>query len=162
MNVLSLFKPIKHFIFDVDGVLTDGTLLVEGSGHLARTMHARDGYAMHTAIKKGYDVIIITGGKSEAVEKRLRGLGIEQVFIGVKDKVAVLESITNIDLEKTIYMGDDMPDYEVIQKVGLPTCPQDACNEIKDLCKYVSPIDGGQGCVRDVIEKVLKLNNDWL
>jgi 3-deoxy-D-manno-octulosonate 8-phosphate phosphatase (KDO 8-P phosphatase) len=162
MNTLSLFKPIKYFIFDVDGVLTDGSLLVESDGHLARTMHARDGYAMNRAVKQGYEIIIITGGKSLAVEKRLKGLGIEKVFSGVEDKLSLLRSIDVIDLVNTLYMGDDMPDYHVIQEVGLPTCPQDACPEIKDLCKYISPINGGKGCVRDVIEKVLKLNNHWL
>jgi len=162
MNVLSRFKDIKHFILDVDGVLTDGSLLLQSDGHLARTMHTRDGYAMQLAVKKGYEIIIITGGKSEAVRSRLATLGLKHLYIGVDNKLEVLESIADkVDLTKSIYMGDDMPDYQVMQKVALPCCPADACNEIKEIAHYVSPANGGKGCVRDVIEKVLKLNDDW-
>ena len=162
MNVLSRFKDIKHFILDVDGVLTDGSLLLESSGNLARTMHTRDGYAMQLAIKKGYEIIIITGGNSPTVESRLKRLGLDHFYSGVQDKLEVLESIKDkVDLSKSIYMGDDMPDYHVMQKVALPCCPADACNEIKEIAHYVSPVQGGKGCVRDIIEKVLKLNDDW-
>lgn len=161
-NVLSQFKDIKHFIFDVDGVLTDGSLLLTSDGELARTMHTRDGYAMQLAVKKGYEIIIITGGNSEAVRSRLATLGLEHLYVGVSDKLKVLNSIKDkIDLQKSLYMGDDMPDYHVMQKVALATCPADACDEIKLISHYISPMDGGKGCVRDVIEKVLKLNDDW-
>jgi len=161
MNILSRFKDIKHFILDVDGVLTDGSLLLI-DGSLARTMHTRDGYAMQLAVKKGYEIIIITGGRNPTVESRLKGLGLKHVYSGVEDKLAVLNSISDeVDLSKAIYMGDDMPDLQVMQKVALPCCPANACNEILAVADYVSPINGGAGCVRDVIEKVLKLNDDW-
>ena len=161
-NILSPFKDIRYFIFDVDGVLTDGSLLLQSDGHLARTMHTRDGYAMQLAVKKGYEIIIITGGKSEAVRSRLATLGLEHLYVGVSDKLKVLNSIKDkIDLKKSLYMGDDMPDYHVMQEVALATCPADACDEIKLISQYISPKNGGKGCVRDVIEKVLKLNNHW-
>ena len=161
MNVLSRFKDISHFILDVDGVLTDGSLLlIEGS--LARKMNTRDGYAMQLAVKKGYEIIIITGGNNPTVESRLKGLGLKHVYSGVEDKLSVLESISDdVDLTKSIYMGDDMPDLQVMQKVALPCCPANACTEILEVAQYVSPLNGGEGCVRDVIEKVLKLNDDW-
>ncbi len=162
MNVLSQFRDIKYFILDVDGVLTDGSLVLASDDTLSRTMNTRDGYAMQLAVKKGYDIIIITGGKSEAVGSRLKGLGLEHVYTGVEDKLEVLNSIADkIDLTKALYMGDDMPDLQVMQKVALPTCPADACDEIKLISAYISHANGGKGCVRDVIEKVLKLNDDW-
>lgn len=162
MNILSRFKDIKHFILDVDGVLTDGTLLLHSDGELARTMHTRDGYAMQLAVKKGYEIVIITGGDNPTVKSRLQKLGLKHLYSGIEDKLAVLESIADeVDLSKSIYMGDDMPDLEVMQKVALPCCPADACNEIKEVAHYISPTDGGKGCVRDIIEKVLKLNDDW-
>ncbi|MCB0697392.1 MAG: HAD-IIIA family hydrolase [Chitinophagaceae bacterium] len=164
MNVLELFAPVKTFVFDVDGVLTNSQLLAMEDGSLLRSVNIKDGYALQLAIKKGYHIWIISGGTSEAIKKRFEKLGLEEVHIAVKDKKAVLQELAakhNIALEHTLYMGDDMPDYEVMQMCGLPTCPADACPEIKNISKYVSPVNGGMGCVRDVVEKVLKLNGHW-
>lgn len=164
MSALASFQHIKHFIFDIDGVLTDGSLLVGSDGSLLRTMNIKDGYALQLAVKKGYTVSIISGAQGEGLQKRFLGLGIEDFHLGISDKLQKLEEVqrlSHLDLSKTLYMGDDMPDVEVMKKVGLPCCPADACHEVKAISIYVSPYDGGKGCVRDVIERVLKLNNDW-
>jgi 3-deoxy-D-manno-octulosonate 8-phosphate phosphatase (KDO 8-P phosphatase) len=164
MNTLEQFKHIKTFIFDVDGVLTDGNLQVTEAGELLRTMNSKDGYAMRLAIDKGFRICIITGGKSKGVVSRLLGLGIEDVYSGIHDKVTQFDEYVDIhDLnpDEILYMGDDMPDFKVLQMVGLPTCPMDAVPDIQKVCSYISPYKGGAGCVRDVIEKVLKLNNLW-
>lgn len=164
MSALSQFKIVKHFIFDIDGVLTDGSLIVSADGTLLRTMNIKDGYAMQLAIKKGYSISIISGAKGDGLLKRLNGLGIEDVHLGISDKLEILRDVehnNSLELSKTLYMGDDMPDVEVMKKVGLPCCPSDACIEVKTIALYISSSAGGKGCVRDVIEKVLKLNNDW-
>lgn len=164
MNQLEAFKSIKSFVFDVDGVFTNSQLLVTEEGALLRTMSVRDGFAVKNAIREGYSVCIITGGNSEGVVHRLKGLGILHVFSGVQDKLPVLKSYVEayeLDLETILYMGDDLPDYEPMRRVGLPTCPADAVREIQDLARYISPYNGGQGCVRDVIEKVMRLQGTW-
>jgi 3-deoxy-D-manno-octulosonate 8-phosphate phosphatase (KDO 8-P phosphatase) len=164
MSILEKFEPIRCFVFDVDGVLTDGMLLVMPGGLMARRMNIKDGYALQLAIKKGYDVVVISGGHSPEVQERLALLGVQSVHMSVKDKKAVLEQ--HLDqkkwqAEQILYMGDDIPDYEVMQMAGLRCCPADAATEIQQLAQYVSPWKGGEGCARDVIEKVLKLNDDW-
>ena len=164
MNLLELFAPIRTFVFDVDGVLTDGSVMLTEDGHMLRSMNVKDGYAMQMAIKKGYQVWIISGGKSEAVRLRLNKLGIKEVHIGIESKKEFLHEIavsSKTSYESVLYMGDDIPDYAAMQVCGLPCCPADAVAEIKQIAKYISPITGGKGCVRDVIEKVLKLNGDW-
>lgn len=158
-------SEITTFIFDVDGVLTDGTIQVTQSGELLRSMNIRDGFAMKAAIEKGYNVCIISGGSNEGVRTRLRNLGLYDIHLGVSDKVAVYQEyidVNNIKPNQILYMGDDIPDYWVMQKVGMPTCPQDAVPEIKKLSKYISHIDGGKGAVRDVIEQVMKVQAKWL
>lgn len=158
-------SEITTFIFDVDGVLTDGTIQVTQSGELLRSMNIRDGFAMKAAIEKGYNVCIISGGSNEGVRTRLRNLGLYDIHLGVSDKVAVYQEyidVNNIKPNQILYMGDDIPDYWVMQKVGMPTCPQDAVPEIKKLSKYISHIDGGKGAVRDVIEQVMKVQGKWL
>ena len=165
MNVLEKFKDINTFIFDVDGVLTDSTLIVTEKGELLRTMNAKDGYAMRKAIDEDFLICIITGGKSEGVALRLEGLGITEIYSGISDKVECYHKIIekyDVNPEHILYMGDDLPDYEVMRLVGLPTCPSDSVPEIKSVSQYISPIKGGYGCVRDVIEKVLKLQGCWL
>lgn len=162
--MLELFKPIKTFVFDVDGVLATDTMIVMPDGELIRSMNSKDGYAMQLAVKKGYPVIIISGGHSQAVKQRLANLGIKDVFLSIhnkKEKLIEYATQNKLRFEEVLYMGDDIPDYEVMQLAGLPCCPADAVPEIKSICKYISPYNGGFGCGRDVIEKVLKLNNNW-
>ncbi len=158
-------NDIKAFVFDVDGVLTDGTVHVAEDGQLLRHMNIKDGYAMKAAIDKGYPVCIISGGSNEGVRVRLQNLGINSVYLGVPDKVEKFYEFCDgyeIKPEEVLYMGDDIPDYLVMQKVGLPTCPQDASPEIKEISKYISHKDGGKGAVRDVIEQVLKVQGKWM
>ena len=164
MSVLQLFKSIKTFVFDVDGVLATDILVILQGGEMARNMNSKDGYALQLAVKKGYGVVIISGGSSEPVRERLERLGVQNVYLGIHDKKEkLLEYVqeNNLQLEEILYMGDDIPDYLVMNLVGLPCCPADAVQEIKQISKYISPISGGKGCGRDVIEKVLKLNGHW-
>lgn len=164
MNVLELFKQITTFVFDVDGVLTDGTLLVMPQGGMIRRMNIKDGYALQLAVKKGYNVVIISGGNSTEVEERLTKLGVSEVFMRVEDKKELLQNFmqqNNLPAAEVLFMGDDIPDYEAMAFTGLPCCPADAATEIKQLSKYISPLKGGEGCARDVIEKVMKLRGHW-
>ncbi len=164
MNILAAFKPIRLFVLDVDGVLTDGSLLLQDDGQQIRRMNIKDGYALQLAIKKGYKILILSGAQNDAVKQRLNKLGITDVMMGVLHKSAILQDYMqqhSFTKEQVLFMGDDMPDYKVMQIAGLPCCPADAVAEIRDLANYISPIKGGEGCVRDIIEKVLKLNGHW-
>jgi 3-deoxy-D-manno-octulosonate 8-phosphate phosphatase (KDO 8-P phosphatase) len=164
MNVLELFKSVTTFVFDVDGVLTDGSVILLEDGLQARTMNIKDGLALQMAVKNGYKVMIISGGSSEPVIRRLQYLGLEEVHLGLKDKLKFFEGIKErygLQWNEVLYMGDDLPDLPMLEKVGLSCCPADAVAEVKAASKYISPVDGGKGAVRDVIEKVLKLNNHW-
>ena len=164
MNLLSLFKNIKLFVLDVDGVLTDGSLLVLNDGQMTRRMNIKDGYALQLAIKKGYQILVISGGSSDAVRERLKKLGIAEIWMNVIDKKEVLlkyVSDKNLQWPQVLYMGDDIPDLGPMQMVGLACCPVDAVAEIKAISHYISSVAGGKGCVRDVIEKVMKLNCNW-
>lgn len=162
--MLSIFSQVQGFVFDIDGVLTDGQIyVVEGQNPL-RSMNIKDGYALQLAVKKGYPIVIISGGNSEASKIRLEKLGIENVFIGIKDKEALLKGLAKVNewnLDHFLYMGDDIPDIEVMSQCGIKTCPHDAVEELKGIADYISSKPGGKGCVRDVIEKVLKLQNNW-
>lgn len=156
---------ITTFVFDVDGVLTDGNVLITTDGELLRKMNIKDGYAIKAAISKGYNVCIITGGTNEGVKKRLQGLGVTDIYLGAHHKIEALDEyldIYDIDLKNVLYMGDDIPDIPPIKVVGMATCPQNATPEVKINCHYISPINGGSGCVRDVIEQVLKVRGDWM
>lgn len=164
-HYFELFKSATAVLMDVDGVLTDGSVVVNNNGDQLRTMNIRDGYALQLAVKKNLTVAVLTGGKSEGVVQRLNGLGILQVFTGVEDKPAALAQLTktlNLDLPATIYIGDDIPDLEVMKLCGIPCCPYDAVPEIISIAKYISPVPGGRGCVRDILEKVLKLQGKWV
>src|SRR5215204_4450406 len=144
MNVLAIFKKITTFIFDIDGVLTDGTVLVLRDGLQARHMHVKDGFGLQMAMKNEYHVFIISGGVSEESKKRLEYLGIKEIHIGIADKtkfVADLLKSKKIKWEEVLYMGDDLPDLSLMSKVGLSTCPADAVNEVKTVVKYISPIN---------------------
>ena len=162
--MLSQFKHISTLVFDVDGVLTDSTLLVLPDGVMARRMNIKDGYALQLAVKKGYRVLIITGGNATEVKERLVKLGISEIWMKVEDKAAVLKEYMEqhgLLKEEVLYMGDDMPDRQVMLLAGLPCCPADAVQDIKEVSVYVSPIKGGEGAARDVIEKVMKLRGNW-
>lgn len=155
---------ITTFIFDVDGVLTDGQVLVTTSGELLRSMNIKDGFALKFAVNAGYNVAIISAGTNEGVKLRLEGLGIKTVYLGAHDKIVAFEEYikaNNIQPENVLYMGDDVADYPVMKVVGLPTCPQDAIPEIKGISKYISHKKGGEGAARDVIEQVLKVQGKW-
>jgi len=158
-------NQINTFVFDVDGVLTDGSIQISTKGELLRTMNTKDGYAMKMAQNAGYTVCIISGGKNEGVRQRLRDLGITDIYLGVSDKVEQLDEffdIYEIKPEQVLYMGDDIPDYYPMKLVGLPCCPQDAVPEVKEVSLYVSHKKGGEGCVRDVIEQVMKVQGKWM
>lgn len=162
--MLDQFKHITTFVFDVDGVLTDGSVLVLAGGLMARSMNIKDGYALQLAVKKGYRVLVISGGNSAEVKDRLARLGVTHTWMQVSDKAAILKTFMReerIGQEEVLYMGDDIPDLTVMQLAGLPCCPQDAAQEIKDISVYISHLPGGKGCARDVIEKVMKLRGDW-
>ncbi len=164
MNVLALFKKIKLFALDVDGVLTDGSLILLDNGERARSMNIKDGYALQLAIKKGYEILVISTGTSQAVKMRLQKLGIKNIHLSVKNKQVILSNFITehgFFYDQVLYMGDDIPDVASMHIAGLACAPADAVQEIKSIAHYISPISGGNGCVRDVIEKVLKLNGDW-
>ncbi len=151
-------------MFDFDGVLTNGTVYLLPPGDFARTMHARDSYAIQYAVKKGYRIAVITGGNSITVKQRMEYLGVHDVYLQASDKLKCLSAYihkNNISPANILYMGDDLPDYHAMQKVAIAACPADAAEEIKQIAHYISPKPGGFGCVRDVIEQVLKIQNKW-
>jgi 3-deoxy-D-manno-octulosonate 8-phosphate phosphatase (KDO 8-P phosphatase) len=165
MNYKTKLKSIKAFVFDCDGVLTDGSVTLMPDGEQVRKMSTRDGYALQLAVKKGFIVAIISGGSSAAVKSRMTRLGVHDVYLACHDKVQALKELMHIyslNADDILYMGDDMPDYEVMQIVGLPTCPDNAAQEIKNLSDYVSHKGGGEGCVRDVIEQAMKVQGKWM
>lgn len=158
-------NKIRAIIFDIDGVLSTSTISMDTDGQPVRTLNIKDGYAIQLAVKRGLHLAIITGGKTENVRKRYEGLGVKDVHIGVSMKLGVYEDFKKkYDLmdEEVIYVGDDIPDYEIMKTCGLPCCPQDAAEEIKQISLYISPYNGGMGCGRDVIEQVLKAQDKWV
>lgn len=162
--MLEKFKHITTFVFDVDGVLTDGSVWVLPDGLMARSMNIKDGYGLQLAVRKGYHVLVISGGNSPEVKDRLAKLGVVNTWMQVTDKAATLNAFMTahqIPKEQVLYMGDDIPDHIVMQMAGIPCCPQDAVQEIKEISVYISHLPGGKGCARDVIEKVMKLRGDW-
>ena len=164
-NYKEKLQKITTFMFDYDGVMTDGALILQHEGQPLRSANVKDGYVLQLAIKLGYRIVVISGGFSKSVENRFGALNITDVFLGVKDKMVVYnEYITKhcIKEDEIIYMGDDIPDYRVMKKVGLPVCPSDASQEIKDISAYISDLGGGKGCVRDIIEQVLKVQGKWM
>jgi 3-deoxy-D-manno-octulosonate 8-phosphate phosphatase (KDO 8-P phosphatase) len=164
MNQLEKFRDIRTFIFDVDGVLTNNEVLVTEDGQLLRTMNVRDGYAIKHAIESGYRICIITGGRSEGVRKRLEMLGVQDIYVNRQEKLNAYEEYIQayeLDEGEILYMGDDLPDYPVMRRVGLPVCPNDAAHELLEIAQYVSPLAGGMGCARDVIQKVMLLHGTW-
>lgn len=162
-HYLEKFEKITTFIFDVDGVLTDGSVVLM-NGEQARTMYVRDGYALQLAVKQGYRVAVISGGRSEEVRKRMEGLGVKDNFLSIQNKLEQYEAYKlehGLSDEEILYMGDDVPDIQLLQRAGISSGPADADHEIKEIVDYISPFNGGRGCVRDIIEKVLRVQKKW-
>ncbi|WP_299628179.1 HAD family hydrolase [uncultured Tenacibaculum sp.] len=159
-----LFNDVNTFIFDVDGVLTNGIVTVFPNGELVRQMNIKDGYALKAAVKAGYRVCIISGGKNEGVRSRLEGLGITDIYLGAHTKVNQYEELVkkyDLKPENVLYMGDDIPDLPVMEKVGIPCCPSDAVRELQTISVYISDKKGGEGCARDVIEQIMRVQEKW-
>lgn len=162
---LEKLKHIKAFILDVDGVMTNGMLLVTESGEFLRQFNIKDGYALQLAVKRGFKIAVVSGARSKGVEHRLRGLGITDIFLGLDSKTAAYNEFmekNGLLPEQVLFMGDDIPDLELMKMAGLAVCPADAVEEIKAAAQYISPKNGGDSCVRDIIEKVLKIQNLWI
>ena len=155
----------EAFVFDVDGVFTDGNIMPLADGDFLRAYNAKDGYAVSYAVRQGYKIFIVTGGRGDILYKRFSYLGVTELHVNVSDKIAVLSGIMerhSLDPENVLFMGDDIPDYEVMQIAGLPACPADAAPEIKQIARYISPFGGGQGCGRDIIEQILRAQGKWM
>ncbi len=158
-------KKIRAICFDVDGVLSQSTITLDSDGTPLRTVSIKDGYAIQLAVKRGLQIAIITGGNVQSVRMRYEGLGVQDVHMGASVKINVYDEFLkkyNLSDEEVLYMGDDIPDYEVLQRCGCPCCPSDAAPEIKQICTYISHIPGGLGCGRDVIEQVLRAQGLWM
>ena len=158
-------SQIKAFVFDVDGVLSPSTVPVYSNGEPCRMMNVKDGYAMQLAIKLGYKIAVITGAKSDLIKVRYNTLGLKDVFIGIENKIEIYNDwvVKNgLTHNQVAYIGDDIPDYEVMKTAGFACCPTDAANDIQLIARYISPYKGGEGCVRDVIEQTLKAQGVWM
>lgn len=163
-NILSRLAHIRLVALDVDGVLTDGKLFILPEGQAFRGFNIKDGYAIQLAVRMGLEIAIVSGSGDDAVFSRFSKLGVRHIFLGVKDKKSTLNTLLDsigVSKSEVLFMGDDLPDLAVIQSVGLAACPADAATEIKKIAHYVSPLNGGNGCVRDVLEKILKLQDKW-
>ncbi len=164
-NFKEELRGVKAFVFDIDGVLSTQTIALSVWGIPLRTVNLRDGYAIQLAVKKGYHVGVISGANSKEYIKRLKTLGVNDIFLNSrtkKESMMELAARWKIDLKSILYMGDDIPDFEVMKMVGLPSCPADADSEIKQIAVYISDKKGGEGCVRDVIEQALRLHKNWM
>jgi len=163
-EIKKLLHSVKAFAFDVDGVFTNGSVMLHPGGEFIRMMNIKDGFAVQHAVKMGYPIAIITGGFSKMVRKRFATLGVKDIYMKSANKSVAFESFLlkyRLAPSDVLYMGDDLPDYEIMNKVGFPACPADAAEEIKQLSLYTSPSKGGEGCVRDIIEQVLRLHGKW-
>jgi len=164
-NFKEELRGVKAFVFDIDGVLSTQTIALSSWGVPMRTVNLRDGYAIQLAVKKGYRVGVISGANSKEYIKRLRTLGVTDIFLNSRTKSESMKELAarwNVDLKNVLYMGDDIPDFNVMKMVGLPACPADADSEIKQVAVYISDKRGGEGCVRDVIEQALRLHKNWM
>jgi 3-deoxy-D-manno-octulosonate 8-phosphate phosphatase (KDO 8-P phosphatase) len=156
---------IKAFAFDVDGVFTNGTVLLHPGGEFIRMMNIKDGFAIQHAVKMGYPVAIITGGYSKMVRKRFEYLGVKNIYMKSGNKIPAFQTFcakNNLNAADVLYMGDDLPDFEVMKLAGFSACPADSATEIKEISAYISYQKGGEGCVRDIVEQVLRLQNKWM
>jgi 3-deoxy-D-manno-octulosonate 8-phosphate phosphatase (KDO 8-P phosphatase) len=164
-NYKTLLNRITTFIFDVDGVLTNGKILVTTEGEMYREMNTRDGFALKYASLKGFKIGVISGGTNPGVKSRLENLGVDKVYLGIHEKMIAFDNFINtynINPEEVLYMGDDIPDISVMEKAGLATCPQDAVSDVKRIADYVSHKNGGDGCVREILEQVMRVQNKWI
>ncbi len=158
-------KKIKAIVFDVDGVLSLNTVAMDSEGVPVRTMNIKDGYAIQLAVKLGLKIALMTGGRNEEIRKRYAYLGVQDVFLNCKVKLNTWDTYlkeNNLQPEEIIYVGDDIPDYEIMQRAGCPCCPKDACADIKAISTYISDCNGGMGVARDIIEQVLRAQGKWL
>lgn len=156
---------VKAFIFDIDGVLSLQTIGLNAFGVPNRTVNLRDGYALQFAVKKGYHIGVISGSSSKEYQRRLKLLGVKDIFLNSRSKLEHFNTFLkkhNLDRSEVLFMGDDIPDIEVMKEAGVPVCPSDADSEIRQVAVYISDKKGGEGCVRDVIEQVLRLHNKWM
>ncbi len=164
-NYKELLKEVTTFILDVDGVLTNGKILITSKGKMLREMNTKDGFIIKYALDKGFKIFIISGGTNKGVKERLKDLGIEEIFLGEHTKKDTYEKLIkkyNLKRNEIVYMGDDIPDIPVMKKIGVPCCPNDAVPDVKQISIYISKKNGGQGCVRDIIEQTLRVQNKWL
>ena len=164
-NFKENLSRVKAFAFDVDGVFSNGSIFLYPDGDIIRSMNIKDGYAVQLAVKVGYPLAIITGATSATVEKRFVGLGVKDIYLGAQNKMLDFQDFLkkhNLEPTDILYMGDDIPDYEIMKMVGFPTCPADAAEEIKLISQYISDKNGGEGCVRDVLEQVMKVQGHWM
>jgi 3-deoxy-D-manno-octulosonate 8-phosphate phosphatase (KDO 8-P phosphatase) len=164
-EIKKLLQSVRAFVFDVDGVFTNGTIMLHPTGSFIRMMNIKDGFAVQHAVKSGLKVCIITGGNSASVRKRFRYLGVKDIYMKSSSKVSSFDhfcSRYNLDKENVLYMGDDLPDFEIMKMAGFPCCPSDAAEEIRQISLYISHRKGGEGCVRDVIEQVMRVQGKWL
>ncbi len=165
INYKEALVHITTFVFDYDGVFTNGTVILQNSGDPLRTANVKDGYALQLAIKKGYRIVVISGGKSDSISNRFDTLNVSDVFLSVDNKIEVYKKYltdNGLEAKNVLYMGDDIPDYKVMQEAGVATCPADAAEEIKSISHYISHLNGGEGCVRDVLEQVMKVQGKWM
>ncbi|MBK8956144.1 MAG: HAD-IIIA family hydrolase [Saprospiraceae bacterium] len=164
MNVYDRFFTIRGIVLDIDGVLTDNTILITEQSEFLRRMHIRDGYAIKKAIREGFKIGIISGGNSIGSKKRLELLGVGDIYLGIENKLSIFSELTDqwkLPPEQIAYMGDDIPDLSVMKITGLACCPSDAVPEILQIAHYISPLAGGSGCVRDLLEKILQAQDKW-
>ena len=163
-NYKALLPQITTFIFDVDGVLTNGKVLITSEGDMYREMDTKDGYALKCALDQGFKVCIISGGTNEGVRNRLRALGIYDIYLGAHQKGEPFQDLLDsyeLSPDEILYMGDDMPDIEVMEQVAVAACPQDAVADVKAVSNYISHKKGGEGCVRDIVEQTLRVQGKW-
>lgn len=163
MNNRSLEK-IKVFVFDIDGVLTDGSLSLLPDGTQMRSMNVKDGFGIQYALKQGYQIVVISKGNSKESVQRLRLLGVQHVYININHKLELLDKILNeldYSLDECVYIGDDIPDLDCINVVGFSACPLDAVEEVKSRVDYIIPVEGGKGVARHIIKKILNAQNKW-
>ena len=164
INYKEKLEPIRAFVFDFDGVMTDGSVWVYADRETVRCGNIKDGFAVQYAVKKGYIIAVISGATSASIDNRMEMLGVTQCYTGCGNKIETYERFLRenvLDDSQGLYMGDDLPDYPVLKRAGVSACPADAAVEIKNIVDYISPFNGGQGCVRDVIEQVLRLHDKW-